>query len=383
MVHEVHKVSAQALPVGALLRRFRRAANLTQEELAERSGVSARTISDMERGLMRRARHETVVLLADALELAPSERTLFESYARARLPGDAPIQSETPESGTLATGGMYRPPAQLTPLLGRERDEAAIAHLLQQPETRLLTLTGAPGIGKTRLAIQVAIALTPVFLDGVCFITLETVREPALVLPAIAQGLNVRAVGGQPLPDTLKAYLRHKSFLLALDNFEQVVAAGPALADLLAECSELKALVTSRTPLRVRGEHEFVVPSLALPPHDPAQTPSLDELGRYPAVALLVQRSRAVQPTFTLTQANAGAVAEICRRLDGIPLSIELAAARGKLLPPNALLARMNALLPLLSGGPRDLPDRQRTMEQAIRWSYDLLAPAERELFRT
>lgn len=380
--HMVHKAPAQALPVGVLLKRFRRAANLTQEELAERSGVSARTISDMERGLMRRARQETVILLAEALELNPSDRELFESYARARLPGDAPSRAESAADVIPAHGGIYHLPAQLTPLLGRERDEAAIAHLLQQPETRLLTLTGAPGIGKTRLAIQVAAALTPLFLDGVCFVALETVREPALVLPAIAQGLNVRAVGGQSLPDTLKAYLRRKSFLLALDNFEQVVAAGPALADLLAECPDLKALITSRTPLRVRGEHEFVVPSLALPPHDPAQTPSLDELGRYPAVALLVQRSRAVQPTFALTQANAGAVAEICRRLDGIPLSIELAAARGKLLPPNALLARMNGLLPILSGGPRDLPDRQRTMEQAIRWSYDLLSPAEQKLFR-
>ena len=378
----VYKVPAHAPPAGALLRRLRRAANLTQEELAERSGVSARTISDMERGLMRRARHETIILLAEALALTPSERAHFELAARAGYAGVAPAEPPSPAQSPAMEGGMDHLAAQLTPLLGRERDEAAVAHLLQQRENRLLTLTGSPGIGKTRLALQVAAALAPLFLDGVRFIALESVRDPELALPAITQGLNLRGVEGQSPAETLAAYLRHKSFLLVLDNFEQVVAAGPALARLLAECPDLKMLVTSRTSLRVRGEHEFVVPPLALPPRDPPQQPSLDELEQYPAVALLVQRTRAAQPTFALTQANAGAVVEICRRLDGIPLSIELAAARSKLLTPAALLARMQPLLPILSGGARDLPERQRTMEQAIAWSYELLSAAGQRLFR-
>ena len=364
-------------PVGTLLKRYRVAASLTQEELAERTGVSARTICDMERGLTRRWRHDTISLLAEALQLSAQDQEAFELAARQRGGSSAPTVAAP---GSALPRPAHNLPPQLTPLLGREQDEAAAGHLLRQPEVRLLTLTGPAGVGKTRLAVQVAGGLAADFAHGVCFVPLAAVRDPDLVLPALAQTLGLRETGGQPLAATLAAALGDKHVLLVLDNFEQVLAAAPQVAQLLAACPQVKALVTSRAVLHVRGEHELVVPPLALP--DLARLPAVDDLGQYAAVALFVQRARAVTPTFALTPDNAPAVAALCRRLDGLPLAIELAAARIKLFGPAALLVRLDQRLALLTGGAQDLPERQQTLRQALDWSHDLLEPAEQVLFR-
>src|SRR5258708_4649471 len=328
------------LPLGTLLRRSRVAAGLTQEELAERTGVSPRTICDLERGATRRWRHATLSLLAEALQLAAPEWEAFEAAARHSRSG-----SSTPAVAAAVTApdsaAPSRPvpahhlPPQLTSLVGREREEAAAVHLLRQPEVRLLTLTGPPGVGKTRLAVQVAAGLAEAFSDGVGFVPLAAVRDPNLVLPTLAQALGLRENSGQPLAATLAAALAERHLLLVLDNFEQVLAAAPQLTQLLAACPKVRALMTSRAVLRVRGQHELVVPPLALP--DLAHLPPVDELGQYAAVALFVQRARAVTPTFALTIATAPAVAALCCRLGGPPLAVALGGARSKVFGPAAL----------------------------------------------
>ena len=270
-------------------------------------------------------------------------------------------------------------PAPSTPLVGRERERAAVAELLLRPEVRLVTLTGTGGVGKTRLALAVADDICETFEDGACFVDLAPIVDPSLVLSVIARALEVSDAARQSLLATLVDHLRDRSLLLVLDNFEQILAAAPSVARLLAECPALEILATSRAALRLSAEHEYPVPPLDLP--DPRRLPDFDALSRSEAVALFVQRARAVRPDFVLTQANASAVAELCARLDGLPLAIELAAARVKLLPPQAMLARLGHRLGLLTGGPRDLPARQQTLRGTIDWSYDLLAPAERTLF--
>jgi predicted ATPase/class 3 adenylate cyclase/DNA-binding CsgD family transcriptional regulator len=271
-------------------------------------------------------------------------------------------------------------PVQLTPLIGREKEIAAVQNLLLREEVHLVTLTGPGGTGKTRLGLQVAAELSDLFPDRVYFVNLAPISDPEFVVPTIAQTLGLREGAGQSLLDRLQEELQQQQMLLMLDNFEQVVSAAPQLVDLLATCPKLKLLVTSREMLHVRAEHEFAVPPLALP--DLTHLPELTVLSHYAAVALFLQRAQAVKSDFQVTAANARAIAEICVRLDGLPLALELAAARVKLFPPQALLGRLEQRLQVLTGGERDAPVRQQSLRNTIAWSYGLLNAEEQRLFR-
>jgi predicted ATPase/DNA-binding CsgD family transcriptional regulator len=271
-------------------------------------------------------------------------------------------------------------PVLLTALIGREQEQAAVCRLLRQPEVRLLTLTGTGGVGKTRLGLQVTADLLNDFADGVHFISLAPISNPDLVMPTIAGILDIKETGVQPVLDLLRASLQNKHLLLVLDNFEQILPAAPQLIDLLVSCPQLKLLVTSRSTLHVQGEHEFPVPPLAVP--DLTQLPTLADLAQVETMRLFVERAQAIKVDFALTEVNARAIAEICVRLDGLPLAIELAATRIKLLPPQALLRRLSHRLEVLTGGAQDLPDRQQTLRNTIAWSYDLLSREEQRLFR-
>ncbi len=271
-------------------------------------------------------------------------------------------------------------PLQPTPFIGREKEVNAVQPLLLRDEVRLLTLTGPGGTGKTRLGLQVAAQLSDHFADGVFFVNLAPISDSTFVVPAIAGTLGLKETGEQPLHDLLQASLQDRQLLLLLDNFEQVLGAAEHVADLLAACPRLKVLVTSRAVLHVRGEQEFAVPPLAVP--SPTHVPDLVALSQYEAVALFISRAQAVKPDFQVTHANALAVAEICAHLDGLPLAIELAAARVKLLPPQALLARLDQPLAVLTSRERDRPSRQQTLRNTIAWSYHLLDADEQRLFR-
>jgi predicted ATPase/class 3 adenylate cyclase len=271
-------------------------------------------------------------------------------------------------------------PVQLTPLIGREHEVTTVMRLLRRKDVRLVTFTGPGGTGKTRLALQVASELADEFVGGVFFVPLACLRDPTLVMPTIARALGIRDGTEQSIFARLVEALQQQQVLLLLDNFEQVVDAAPQIAELLTFCPQLKLLVTSREVLHVRSEREFAVPPLALP--DPAHLPKLSALARTPAVALFLQRAQAARPEFKLTSTNARAVVEICVRLDGLPLAIELAAARMKLLSPQVLLARLDQPLTMLTGGARDVPARQQTLRNTIEWSYQLLNAREQRLFR-
>ncbi|MBV9230280.1 MAG: protein kinase, partial [Chloroflexi bacterium] len=272
-------------------------------------------------------------------------------------------------------------PLPLTPLIGREREVKALCALLQRPEVRLVTLAGTGGVGKTRLALEIGSEMRGSFADGVHFVSLAPVRDPNLVISTITRVLALKEVPNQSLLELLKAFLSHKSTLLLLDNFEQIIDAAPLLSDLLATCSSLKILVTSRSVLHLRGEHEFLVSPLALP--DLTTLPTSEVLAQYSAVALFLQRVHATLPAFQMLPGNARSIAEVCVYLDGLPLALELAAARMKLFTPQALLARLGHLLPLLTSGARDAPERQQTLRQTIAWSYHLLTSEEQRLFRS
>ncbi len=294
----------------------------------------------------------------------------------------APNSVEYGHVGKRASTNLVLP---RSPLIGREHEIATIQALLLQEQVGLLTLTGPGGIGKTRLAMQVATTLLDHFVDGVYFVSLAPIRDAALVLAAIAETLGIREVGGQPLLETLQAYLEHRQMLLVLDNFEQVVAAAPLLAPLLGAMQPTQDLVTSRATLHLYGEQEFPVPPLALPDAKRLHTIEVDvapTLAQVASLTLFAQRAMAVQPNFVLDASNIAVVAKICIGLDGLPLAIELAAAKVKLFSPLALLARLQQRLTLLTGGPQDSPARQRTLRDEIAWSYDLLAPNEQVLFR-
>ncbi len=280
-------------------------------------------------------------------------------------------------------------PVQVTPLVGRDEAVRQVVGLLLRDDVRLVTLTGPGGIGKTRLALQAGAELVDAFADGVYLVALGPIADPDLVPGTIAQTLGLREVGSAAPEENLQAYLAEKDVLLVLDNFEQVVGAGPTVMALLMACPRVKMLATSRTALHLRGEHEFAVPPLDLPARRSGRSrrgevapADLAGLTQHAAVALFIERAQAVKRDFAVTNASVAAIAEICSRLDGLPLSIELAAARVRLLPPPALLSRLSSRLKLLTGGPRDLPQRQQTLRNTIAWSFDLLAPEERTLLR-
>jgi predicted ATPase/class 3 adenylate cyclase len=289
------------------------------------------------------------------------------------------LPSEFPPLRTLES----RPnnlPLQPTPLVGREREVGEVAARVQSEGVRLVTLTGPGGTGKTRLALQAAADFLEEFEDGVFFVALATITDPELVPSTIAGPLGVKESAEQPLTETLKSYLQEKELLLVLDNFEQVLEGTPVVGELITACPMLKVLATSRIPLRLYGEQEYAIPPLALP--DPRVLPPVEVLTQYEAVRLFVERARAVKADFSVTNESAPAVAEICARLDGLPLAIELAAARIRVLPPHKMLERLGDRLKLLRGGARDLPTRQQTLRGTIDWSYELLNEEEMRLFR-
>jgi predicted ATPase/transcriptional regulator with XRE-family HTH domain len=361
-----------------LLRRARRAAGLTQEELAERAGLSARGISDLERGVHRAPHRETLDLLARALDLSDAERSQWEQ-ARRRLSTRSSIPATLP-ARTQGQSAAPQLPTSLTPLIGREREVRAVTAVLREPANRLVTITGAGGVGKTRLALAVARAVSGSFSDGTQFVDLASIGDAGLVLAAIATALRVREAGDQLLRESVVAFIGDRSLLLVLDNCEHVADAALDILDLLARCSNLQVLATSRARLNVSVEQEYALSPLQVP--EDAVELDLWRVRESEAVELFVQRARSVKPDFDLTAENAADVAAICRRLDGLPLAIELAAARVKLLSPPEIVAQLEQPLALLTGGARDLPARQRTMRDTIRWSYELLVPEERALLR-
>lgn len=317
---------------------------------------------------------EFAAALADACQ--PTQPLYLLPSVQTPSPATA---SEAPRNVELSKP-LWKLPTTFTPLIGREQDVATISALLQRPEVRLLTLLGTGGIGKTRLSLQVATEMRGYFADGVCFVPLAAISDPALVIATIAKVLLIPEIGERPLFEQAQMYLRDKHLLLLLDNFEQVASAAPQIEELLATCLQLQVIVTSRVRLRLLSEHIFPVPPLALP--DLTQLPEGQALAQYPAVALFRQHAQTLMPTFDITETNARALAEVCVRLDGLPLAIELAAARIRVLPPRALLARLPQQLQLLTSGAQTLPLRHQTLRNTLKWSYDLLDAAEQRLFR-
>ncbi len=345
-------MSSEPTQFGTLLRRYRTAVGLTQEALGARAQVSARTIADLERGISRIPRHETLALLLEALSLTEQQRALLLSTIRPEMARVAPRATS-----------VSPPPLPPTALIGREQEMMRAMTFLQRGGVRLLTLTGPSGVGKTRLGIQLAQDLGERFEQGVVFVALAPLRDPSLLPATLAQALGLREQTSGSLSEQVQASLQEQHLLLILDNFEQIRQAAPFIADLLATCPRLRVLITSRAPLHVRGEQELALAPLELPA----------------AVALFRARAQAVRPEKDYAWSDAAA---ICEQVDCLPLAIELAAIHVKVLALPLLRERLTNRLTLLSEGAQDLPDRQRTMQSAIAWSYDLLTPAQQRCFR-
>ncbi len=351
------------LSFGSWLKQRRRALNLTQEDLAQQVACSTVTVRKIESSDLVPSK-DLARQFARVLNVPEAEHEAFILFARSQhteMPATAFMTAPVP-SAPLAPAPLpthrYQLPAQLTETIGRERDTIVACSLLRLPNVRLVTLTGPPGTGKTRLSLEIADALQTEFEQGACFVPLAPLDQPGLVESAIAQALGVRESAQQSLSTALADFLHDKHLLLLLDNFEQILPAASQLTKLLAACPNLKLLITSRAVLHVQGEHEFPVPPLALP--NLTQLPDPEVLTHDASIALFLQRAQAVMPTFELTAANARPIAEICVRLDGLPLALELAAARIKLLPPQALLARLEHRFEVLKSSARDVPTPSR-----------------------
>lgn len=373
-------------PFAELLIRHRLALSYSQARLAEEAALSLRGVSDLERGVRLKPRPETVRVLADALGLIGAERAAFLAAAQGS-DQETPPHPEVPSGPNnispfkLRAPHPHNVPAPATPLVGREREVSGVRILLRRDAVHLVTLTGPGGVGKTRLATHVALALLDAFPDGVWFVPLSRLTDPKLVVPAIAQVLHLHETGATPIAQVVRWYLREKHLLLVLDNFEHLLAAAPDIAGMTAECPHVKVLVTSRTPLQLsQWERTYPLQPLALP--DPAHMPAADRILRYPGVTLFVARAKAARADIDLSSADAPTVARICAHLDGLPLAIELAAARMSVLSPAALLKRLGRRLPLLTHAASGVDERHQTMRHALAWSYALLAPAEQRLFR-
>ncbi|HEY6539914.1 MAG TPA: helix-turn-helix domain-containing protein, partial [Ktedonobacteraceae bacterium] len=339
---------------GALLKHYRLATGLSQEALAARASLSARTISDLERGIHAVPHSDTLELLTSALSLTDQQRTLLLASAR---PKAATFVDTLSHPSTLDF------PVPPTRLVGREQERSYTLELLHHASTRLFTLTGPSGVGKTRLALQLIQDIAPDFVDGVAFVALAPIRDAALVPGAISQALGIHESANTSLAEQVRVFLRPKHLLLVLDNVEQVLDSASFVADLLANCPHLFILVTSRTPLRLRAEQEVQLAPLPLKD----------------AVTLFYERAQAVRPTQIYAVND---VEAICEQVDRLPLAIELAAMHVKLLPLSELQKRLTHRLTLLRDGARDLPKRQQTMENAIAWSYELLTEEQQRCFR-